>query len=449
MLYNILYMKNKNILLLFLCFTFFIQLSLFSEEKIDYLFINSIPIGASVIINDNQTEYKTPCIIKKQDISTYSIKLKKEGYRVYILKKSEIVQKKVNINLVPISFDIYFPERTKFKIGSTFVDGPVYVSKIESGNYDINVIDDKISFTKRSGFLPYEITLGTCAVISFASMITTIALSEYFNYSRYQTKDEKERYFYQKATEGADIAKYISIGATSAFTLSFSIVVIVDAVKQYQNQKKELEISKKMPTTGEDIYYQSALQFLTSGDIERANRILESIIGIYKESPILPVVYYQLGQNNFILGDYEKALKYWDIFLREYPAAEYYDYVIKSIADIYYNKKDYELARTYLDKILFIEDSVSIESIISYKAMLDSLLYYNKKEQKYYDLAEEEFLTLINQFFNSERVDLYFTELIKLYKSNNNIEKLNLLKNKLESLKDINETTKKIIISNF
>lgn len=417
----------------------------------DFLFINSSPIRSAVFIGGKETNMKTPCIIRGKNLNLSVITVKKEGYKDYQLSQEEIETKSAAITLIPISFDLFFPHRTNYKIGNTTTKGPVYISNLQQGNYSMKVQGNQIAFTRVSPFTPWEVFLGTATVISATGMVTTITLAEVANYNAYLNREgeEVDYEFFKRSTQNLDYAKFAFIGITSAFACALITVVAIDVHTRFKKKKDNLELSQKLPAYEDETFYESAMQFLSSGEITRSTQILFSIISMFPQSDFLPMVYYQLGQNYYILGDYDNAIKYWEIFIRDYPLQEYYDYVIKNFADIYYTQGDLVTAKNVLNRVLFTGDTINMESIYSLQAKLDFELFTSTGENDYFTGAEEKYSTLITYFANSERLDIYFLMLIKLYKSINAVDKLSKLRQKVGSLTDIDESMRKLILSYF
>ncbi|HQJ06461.1 MAG TPA: hypothetical protein PLI57_08805, partial [Spirochaetota bacterium] len=99
-----------------------------NSQEARYLFINSSPIGAAVKIVDRSGDLTTPSILKGEDLSSGRIVIDKEGYKPYIISERELRalvkgDKKIDVALVPISFDLYFAKKTRYKIGRTALEG--------------------------------------------------------------------------------------------------------------------------------------------------------------------------------------------------------------------------------------------------------------------------------------------------------------------------------------
>ncbi len=422
------------------------------SDGLDYLFVNSYPIRARLIVNGQETNYFTPFVLKNSSfLKNKFISLRKDGYKDYPITQEEIMKKNFDAYMVPISFDLYFPEKIKYNIGATEVNGPVYITKLDTGRYDITVLSDKLTFKRVPNFAIPEAILGTAFGFSFAAMAATIATSEVFNAMAHDSSlDSGTRNDYKNYTIGVDYAKFGAIGAAATFGVALVAVIIVDAVTAYLAKKEKMQIATRTLTTEDSAFYDTAMNFLAAGEIEKSTNVLLSILSLFPNSDIVPKTYYMIGQNYFINNDFKNAEKYWETFIRDYPIYDYYDYVLKSLADIYYGRKEYKQAVSLLDRIVFTDNVINRESVYSSIAKIDYDIYMATREEPYYNYAEFEYLDLINMFISSERLDLYFLQLINLYKHKNEDYKIQELKAKAMSLDDrVSIAMKNAILSYF
>ncbi len=417
----------------------------------DHLFINTFPLRASVFIGNKDSGVQTPCILKEEQLKNTIVTIKKDGYRDYHVTESDKNSGEVEITLIPVDFDLYFPGKNTYLIGDTQLKGPVYVTDLKPGDYEISLLNNRIAFNKRNNFTIAEASLGTALALSLAGMVTSIVLSEYFASQAYGAdKDSEEYIFYKKSTEGMDNVKYAAIGITSTVTVALSSVVIADLVTRYsKSNKKGMRVINKSPTDQDATLYETAVQFLASGEIERSTQLLKSILALYPESDLVPLIHYQLGQNYFIANKMSEARKYWETFIGDYPTSKYYDYVIKNLSDIYYVEKDYDAARNILDRAIFTNNILNKESIESQKAKLDYERFNTQKSDAIFETAVKEYQDLIKTYNNSERIDSYYLMLVKLYKSKGMTDKIGELKKEVTDNLNMQQGIKNLILSNM
>jgi len=444
-MYTIIYIMKRLIFLYVLFFfTFFIH---GDENELNYLFINSTPIKAKVLINNIDKGYITPCIIKNLDNSVKTIKIVKEGYIEQAFDILQIKSKRLDVYLTSNTLNLYFPDSATYKISDITKKGPIFVSNLESGNYFINIKKDQIIVRRVSPFLPAEISLGTSLGISLIFTGITIGLSEYYNYRAISTNNDFDERHYDLVKRGYDIGKYVSISISSIIATALTGIIIADVATRIRNKKRKIELLSKSPIDEGAKLYNNSLDYLSNGEIEKSINILESLISLYPDNVHVPMAYYQLGQNYFLLKKYDNALLNWEIFINDYPVADYYDYVLKNIAEIYYMKDDYDNAIKMLNKVVFTENILDRETIFSFKAKLNLEMYFLKKDNEFYVMADTIYSSLIDSFPQSERLAYYYSQLIKLYKSEKNTDKLNILKQKADEIKD--PSIKKTVLSYF
>jgi outer membrane protein assembly factor BamD (BamD/ComL family) len=434
---------NRCILLYILfIFTFYIQ----AESSQKYLFINSTPIRAKVLIDGVDKGILTPCIIKDLN-GVKIIKLVKQGYKDQIIEFSNIKSKKIDIYLTSATFDLYFPENNIYKIGDIVKKGPFYLSNIDEGSYEFKIDNNKINFIKLSPFQTSEIILGTSLGIVASYMFTSIGLTEYFKYKSESTTIDFDSRHYDLLSRGFDISKYISISVTSVLSIALMSILITDFSIRYKEKQAKYEIMDKAPIEYSKTLYDNALDFLSKGEIEKSVTVLQSLISLYPTNDYVPMAYYQLGQNYFILKQYDKALENWDIFIKDYPVFDYYDYVLKNISEIYFMRKDYKTALIFINKAVFTENILDRETIFAYKAKINFEIYNSEKNENYYNLTENQYLLLLDSFPNSDRITTYYQQLIRLYNMSGNTDKLIDLKKKAESISD--PSIKDLVLSLF
>jgi tetratricopeptide (TPR) repeat protein len=389
-----------------------------------------------VVIDGIDKGILTPCIIRNITTQQKIISIYKPGYKEKVLNFKDIKEKSLEISLIPLSFDIYFPENNIYKINDAEIKGPFSMSVKKSGNYKIDVTNEKIVFKKVSPFLPSEISIGTSLGISLTMMLTTIGLSEYYKYQSNSTIFDYDKRHYQDVSQGFDAGKYACISISSALAIALFAIIISDASISYKEKKSDFVINNDQPKDSGKSLYDTALQLLRDGDMDKSTKLLLSFTTLFPDSDYIPMIYYQLGQNNFILKNYDDALNYWNIFLSEYPLSEYFDYVIKNIAEIYFIKKNYYKALDTIDKAVFTDDIIKREDFLSFKAKLEFEIYKSEKKDEYYNLADNDYLTLIDNSSSLENLDIYYLYLIELYNLNNNSDKLMKLKSKADSIQD-------------
>lgn len=437
-------MKRFFILLFFIFFTIIIQAQ---ELSFDYLFINSHPIKAKVIIDGIDKGILTPCVIKNISSIQKNITIKKDGYTERVIKISEIKSKSIDVNLMTESIALFLPENNSYSIENSLIQGPVYVSNLKKGIYKINRTNKNIILKKQSNFLPSEIALATALGISTTYMFISIGLKEFYDFKSNSATSDFDTRHYNLVSRGFDISKYVSISITSILALALTGIVITDISIKNKNVKDKIVIETRRDFEQEKTLYESAVKLLANGEIERSNKVLQSLVLMYPDSEFAPLSFYQLGQNFYLLKDYKNALLNWEIFIKDYPIAKYYDYVIKNISEIYYTNGDIETAITYINKILFTEDILEREVVYSFKAKLFMESYLKTEDIEKFKLAENQYLSLIDNYKNSENLEFYFSMLVKLYKKSSDTEKLIKLKEKAEEIED--SKTKRAILSYF
>ncbi len=443
---------KKHIIIIFT----FITLSLYSQEIPKYLFINTTPIQASVIVNGTDEGLSTPVLLRDlRGVTLPNIVLKKEGYRDYILTSLDIQGNSADISMIPLSFELYFPTTNSYNIGGTNVDGPVLVSNMPEGTYSFFIDNHRMNINYSSSFIPAYAALGTASGIAASSMFAMLGLRSYYENLASDALNTGSTLNYGKYTEYKDGFQnaMIGTGVTAGVLVTALIsVIIAEAVTKYQQSRNSVSTvtSANSPYNDQDKqFFDGAISLIGTGDIERSTRVLESILNLYPNTNYLPRVYYHLGQNYSLLGNTDNALKYLTEFINSYPLAEYYDFVIQNIAEIYYNKGDLESASIWINKVLYQSNQLNKENVDAFVALIDFDRYQKNKTPELLSIVENRYLQLISTYSSSDFIDIYFKQLIRLYNSSNNVEKINSLKSRLEQMDNISPPLKEMILSYF
>ena len=435
---------NKKILLnILLFFTFFIHAS----DKIPAgIFVNTTPIKAKIFIDGADSGLLTPCLLSGINPISRRITIKKDGFKDYNISIKKIENNKLDIYLAPNSFMLYFPDISKYKIGDTEYAGPVYLG-LKNGNYNFKTIDDKILITKKSNLRPARIFFGATLGVSLVFTGMTLGLSQYYNYAANSTINDFDRRHYELVSHGFSAGMYASISISSVLAIVLLAVTLADESYKRKVQKEEYSVEKYLPEDKSKEMYESSIDLLSSGDIEKSITVLKTFVSLYPDSDYIPAACYQLGQNYYILDDYDNALRYYEIFITEYPLADYYNNALKNISEIHYLKQDYNNAVKAAEKIILSENSSDYETILSFRAELFLNIFKMSNNDDYFETSEKSYLTLIDNFFTSERVDFYYLKLIELYNMIGDTDKLTILKEKARKIQ--NPSMRELILRHF
>jgi len=117
--------------------------------------------------------------------------------------------------------------------------------------------------------------------------------------------------------------------------------------------------------------YRLARAQLKQGKVESLE-YFKRIVKEYPDSPLRDDACLLLGKINFLLNNYEEAIKWLNLFTKEFPSSRWAPNVYKYLGEIFKNKEEYDTALNYYEKILslswassdlFDEARYSIEEI--------------------------------------------------------------------------------------
>ena len=417
-------------------------ITLYSQDEKKAIFINSNPINADIIINGVQIDDKTPAVIRNVEESKINIVIKKQGFFNYKVKtefkdKNYII---ADVILTSITFSLLFPENVTLLVGNTEQDAPILLTDLKLGSYNFNRKESSIKFDYEYPLRPFTyVGIATTAATFTGAVICGLAALMINQQVNNMDPDNNDLDIVRtRLNAQAEMLGFFAIGFSGGAVASGGTTAGLAISEYFWKRKNIVKVKTKNEQEKFDYeIYNQANSYFNIGDWTRSIQFFETVIKEFPNSKFVSLAYYNLGQLYSIQEDTDNASKYWNIFIDDYPLADYYDSVMKNLADIYFNNNQFITARKYLDNILFIEDKLNRELILAYKGDIDFELYKDTKEEQYLIAAENEFLSLLQNYKDSTRKDLYNFRLVQLYDISKNQEKLRTILNNVKDLRDI------------
>ncbi len=356
--------KSLNInTLLFICIIFF-HSPLYSS----YLFISSSPLGAKVSIeisNQNSIKIinlgKTPLKITNFLTNTKVIIEKVEYFSsTNIIKKSTKVQN-CFFNLVPLTFDIEFPNQSDSlfyanKKPYSVLDG---VLALPYGNYQIShdFKKNSLAINYKSPYTPYIAFFSTITAVSTIMAITgqVLAAQSYKEFLKAGNSTEVLASLGKVSTW--DTVMWSSVGIGTGALIGTIITASLDA-----KDKKRIKRFNGLNTSVRSTEYISDYQDIILTSTFDDSIVLKKIAAFIKkyptaDSPILSDIYLRrAGIYMTHTKNNNKAIKDLNILIEKIPTKKNYELATKLLADIYMDEKKYlEAYKYYSESLLVIE----------------------------------------------------------------------------------------------
>ncbi len=340
-------------------FVLFILFLLSFSSGFSYVFLNSVPSGADVMMN-NKKIGTTPLLIKEDITGKQSFVFKKEGYHTSTLT-STLSSKITNLYsiLTPDTFSLYFPDKTSVVINSQNFDNEE-IRNIPSGYYHFMTDKDSIKMDRINPNRKYLIF----SLIMTGIGLTTGIVAHYVGnnaYTAYTNNTDPSQVF-----SLLENSKFLDILSWSGYGLAglgggFSIYFGVDAlIYKKKNQTIKIDSQKQ---SKDNVLYNQALDYLSQGNIDQAKDSFTQVITRYPESKYLPV---SLLRRASILNkqqQYSSAIKDLETIRDKYPIYEIYEIAVKSLADSYFQNKIYDEAIRNYQEIKGLHENYSEQEI--------------------------------------------------------------------------------------
>jgi hypothetical protein len=319
------------------------------------LFIDSDPIGATVLFDGKALPEKTPILLRDVKPGQHSIGIAQPGYAPW-LDTIEIKAGKVSVVDRKLSDQSFIP---RFNSADTVFIGGVKRSykgelyKLPEGDYRITKQGTKLSIEP---IFPaqqlLDITNVTTGLLLGASAISGI-----------------DELLTSQAPGGGLIALYISTG----------VMALTDTLFNYKKSQflegfKVVRMPERSVVPPAREQYGQAQQLLASNELSAAADAYTKLLQDHPDSSYFPKALYQLSKIHSIEGNDFLAGIELRLILAKYPAPALYDKSCKSLADVYYRLGDYRAAIDELDKMVFIDPLFTRAQITEYRAAIEKKL---------------------------------------------------------------------------
>ncbi|MBI9109176.1 MAG: PEGA domain-containing protein [Spirochaetales bacterium] len=338
--------KRNKISVLFPVFIFILALPLSAESGI---FIVSDPLGASVILDGDPVDGKTPLLLGSVQAGSHIIEIEIDGYSKI---KTELTV------LCDEPQEYYFSLRPEFITLKLPARGTneEKVIKVVQGVYDINPNTEGISIQPQ---YPFQ---GIIDGLNLAIPLLTI-------FSVAMTINEIQNPHYSEAV--------VSPFVIGSFVLGSVLTAGDVALHVHKSRLKENDFgnfadasSSKMEA--EEIFKTGNIM-LRKGEFSSALGEYEKIIENHKTSIYFPLAIYKTGTIKMILYRLDEAEEDFRFIVNKVPLPEIFDNSLRKLAELAIRKSRYDEALSYLDRILFICESPSKEEIQLRKCEILSL----------------------------------------------------------------------------
>ncbi|MGL4387923.1 MAG: PEGA domain-containing protein [Brevinema sp.] len=344
----------------YVVFFSFLMLPLSVHAK--YFFVNTIPSGAKVFLQDTQSKKKqilgkTP--LKLDADKKGEIIIEKDGYhpttnKITSLKKLQDIK----VSLVPITFAVDFPNiQANFCLDKkpfTSLDGAML---LPYGSYDISFNKNKgaLVINYQSPALPYVAFFGTITTVSLVMAVLGVAMGS-VSFKKFQSAtSEAESIKYIGQTSSWDAVMWSGIGIGSAGLIGTAISGYYEA-RDRKRIKRFNDLNRAETRLNPLQEYQTII--LVSSDdnsIGLLNR-MNDFIKKYQQSDPLWVADIMLKRAQLYIKyqDYSKAINDLEKIIKDYPTVSNYETVHKFLGDIYFQQKKYDLSYKHYEEALVI-----------------------------------------------------------------------------------------------
>jgi tetratricopeptide (TPR) repeat protein len=318
------------------------------------LFVASEPFGASVYIDGELQEGKSPLLLRGLSEGKHSVKIIKEGFLARELK-------------------IELPATQGFACALSPAEPLMHID----GEEEIRVAGKKVE--EADGGI--RLSTGT---LTLRPTLNGIDLTPVFGG--------------QKLIDGLEFALPLFLGLSGVLAVreivwprESALLVAPELVASsliggglvawdivLEAEKKKFLASCEAQSEGPEILklsaklkFDEASETMVRGDFQLALERFAAIAEDYPESSLAPRALFELARLKYITGDKAGAVEDYRRIVEVYPVIELYDRALKALADCLAGSGDKEGAKAALDRMTFCGPGFSREEIESYRRSID------------------------------------------------------------------------------
>lgn len=291
------------------------------------LFINTDPIGAQVYIGLVEMG-ETPLRITGFDDDILRLSVSRDGYTP-VKQNIEIEitrSQSLYFDLVPQSLDIILSQSGKEVVINDIPTGtaPLLIKNIPNGIYRIENSEESISI-KNAEFA--RMKRAASLETAFTSVMFLASLAGAMSYNQNDNALNFSAILFGGLT-GYNLIKLFRLGIEEKKDrLNMSAI----EVSPYNREEDREIFTDGVDLIGKEMWSDALARF-------------NLLINVYPSSSFVPLSIYEIGYCFYNLGDIQTASQYFQRYVTEYPAVEFYPYALLYLMESYLVLGQYERA---------------------------------------------------------------------------------------------------------
>lgn len=284
------------------------------------VFIDSVPLGASIILDGELTAWRTPALLRGLPPGSHRISLWKPGF-VQVSQSVSVAADKVPVvreNLPPESVVLAFPSQDHLLSGQRLESTADRQFQFPSGAYFLSASDEAARMSPI-----FDDTALVDASTWFLAISTAAALASGAN-----------DYYRAMAwgIDGVSLAT-ISLASSAVGELAWYVALQTRRGRFYQEiaptvtpQSQRLELAS--------VLYNEGIQALEVGDLEKAEDRLRRVVGSHPDSKWVPASWFRLAKIHSVTGRRHLAMGEYRLVAESFAQPEIHDRARQALADL-------------------------------------------------------------------------------------------------------------------
>jgi len=337
------------------------------QAKAGILFLNTDPIGAEVIINGTPLVETTPVLLNDLDPGTYTVELKKEGYKS-VSANVEVDIGKPLIRMTKLEYQYFKPrlmDEETIVFNGEVMENPEFGLRLDVGSYTFRrgaggLFIDPV-YPKQELIDALSITIPVLAILSGVLTVNDIIRPQ---------------------TAGYSLSPSVVLSWAMTLSISAADLFLAGDKRSYMRDLEPVVLDADSSSFEAETYYERGERMLSMGSMNEAVEYYSVILHRFPDSTYVPEALYKIAKIHQITGETSMAAVEMQMILDSYPVPELYDKTCQNLAVLYFRKGDFQKSLTYLDAMVFIDPLFSREEVALYGSDILEVWSESTREQE-------------------------------------------------------------------
>lgn len=316
------------------------------------LFVVSAPMGASVIVDGEPLEARTPLLLRSLAPGRHTVLVTAEGYppqeRRVELGAGEVAQVRVDLSAAFVRLGL--PEESAVRVGKTEQGAGRELLQLPLGRYRLRREEGELRLQPEH---PAEgwirgLSLALPLSLTFAGVLTA-----------------HDVYYPKRLALDLGPSVSLSPATISAYGVSLAIgafdLGLLVRRARFRRTFNVTSVPAERSLATAAALYEQAEDYLSRGQLPEALRAYASVMSGFPDSLLFAQALYKSARIHFLTGEDDLAIAEFGLLAERYPLPELYDKARRGLADLMLRRRAFEQCLQQLAAIVFSDPQYARE----------------------------------------------------------------------------------------